>query len=138
MHKPTNFFHAIFFTYCQHKGFLFQVSGSLQIGELVTQFHVNCLEFTCVTESTNQLDGLAADLQSAACEATKKAVDAFQLLMAGGRAYPAKKTSRYIQNPCLHFHDLKHHHKNLNIFRCQNFDVPIKLVLDQNLLQFLF
>lgn len=51
------------------------------------------LEFVCEPEDEHALN---TGVLIAAESATRKAVDAFQILMAKGRSFPAKKISRYM------------------------------------------
>ena len=69
----------------------FEVENFLTVGEVVDKFHIKCIEFTCEKIGKTPLD---MTLEMAAETATKKTVDAFQVLMAGGRAYPDLKTSK--------------------------------------------
>ena len=63
----------------------FEVENYLTVGEVVDKFNIKCIEFTCEKIGKTPLD-VTLD--------TKKTVDAFQVLMAGGRAYPDLKTSK--------------------------------------------
>ena len=55
------------------------------------KFNIKCIEFTCEPIDESPLESAIA---KAAETATKQTVNAFQVLMAGGRAYPDFKTSK--------------------------------------------
>ena len=69
----------------------FEVENYLTLGEIVDKFNIKCIEFTCEPIDESPLESAIA---KAAETATKKTVNAFQVLMAGGRAYPDFKTSK--------------------------------------------
>lgn len=83
-----------------------RIHGSLSVGEVVRNFSLRSFLFICKTTDDPELN----KLQQHAGNATKKAVNAFELLMAGGRSFPDKKRSRYVSNykqstlPCIQFH----------------------------------
>lgn len=82
-----------------------RIHGSLSVGEVVRNFSLRSFLFICKTTDDPELN----KLQQYAANATKKAVNAFELLMAGGRSIPDKKRSRYVSNykqstwPCIQF-----------------------------------
>lgn len=117
--KDSTTFTHVFESYhdCQHKSNKepeFTVSaqgqtsihGSLSVGEVVRNFSLRSFIFTCKATDDSELN----ELQQHAVNATKKAVNAFELLMAGGRSFPDKKRSRYVSKykqstlPCIQFH----------------------------------
>ena len=71
------------------------VDGSVTIRDLNKQFDVKSLKFSCIRNATTK----GGDLLERAQEATRKTIDAFQILMAGGRAFVPKKTSRFVYIP---------------------------------------
>lgn len=77
--------------------FLF-ILGGICVSTLVNQFGIKMIKFTCESQgpTTNSSNTLGV-LQQCVQEADAKAVDAFQILMAGGRTFPTKKTSRYFK-----------------------------------------
>ena len=72
----------------------FKIDAGLYIGDLAGMA-CKSLDFNC-KGSTNDVDILNLVNKSKE-DATTKAIDAFQILMTGGRGYPNPKTSRYIQ-----------------------------------------
>lgn len=70
----------------------FELSQGLTVSDLVN-FGVKCIEFTCNGDDDH--DSLYCKYRKAADEATQKATDAFQVLMAKGKGFPKKKTNRY-------------------------------------------
>lgn len=66
-----------------------RIHGSLSVGEVVRNFSLRSFLFICKTTDDPELN----KLQQHAANATKKAVNAFELLMAGGRSIPDKKRS---------------------------------------------
>lgn len=69
----------------------YEVQGSVSVGDLVG-FQMKYLEFVCEPEDEPAMN---TGVLIAAESATRKAINAFQVLMAKGRSFPAKKTSRY-------------------------------------------
>jgi len=70
---------------------LFEVGPGLCIGDLALSCSVKYIEFECVpVESSKQ----AEDFAERVADTTKKTIDAFQLLMAGGRGFVLKKQAR--------------------------------------------
>ncbi|XP_045213404.1 uncharacterized protein LOC123564125 [Mercenaria mercenaria] len=70
----------------------FEIQGGMSVGTLTERFTIKCLEFTCIPS------GDAEDEKSVAegilKETNRKAVDAFKILMAGGRReFTKRKTS---------------------------------------------
>lgn len=70
----------------------YEVQGTVSVGDLVG-FQMKYLEFVCEPEDEHALN---TGVLIAAESATRKAVDAFQILMAKGHSFPAKKISRYM------------------------------------------
>ncbi|XP_052813253.1 uncharacterized protein LOC128240593 [Mya arenaria] len=70
----------------------FDVEGSMTVGTLVQNFGIKVVEFTCIDLEASVA---STSLETCAKEATEKAVDAFQLLMAGGRRFTSKKESSH-------------------------------------------
>lgn len=77
-----------------------RIHGSLSVGEVVHNFSLRSFLFICKTTDDPELN----KLQQHAANATKKAVNAFELLMAGGRSFPDKKRSRYVSNYKVLYH----------------------------------
>ena len=73
----------------------YEIDGNLTVGEVVSGFGMKHFQFSCEVEESQDTE-LRAALTQAAQTATRKTIDAFQLLMAKGRAYPTPKTTRYI------------------------------------------
>ncbi|KAH3786699.1 uncharacterized protein LOC127840883 isoform X3 [Dreissena polymorpha] len=66
-------------------------SGGMSVGTLSDRFQIKCLEFTCMSRMNADDE---KDVQEVLKETNKKAVDAFKLLMAGGRRlFTKRKTS---------------------------------------------
>ena len=66
-----------------------QIHPSLTLGEVINLFGPRSFTFSCQTVEDE------ADLSKHASIATRRAIDAFQILMAGGgRTLPSKRTSR--------------------------------------------
>lgn len=61
------------------------------VGTLIEQFGIRVIQFSC---EASVAEPSADFLKTCVEEANKKAVDAFQVLMAGGRCFPPKKGSR--------------------------------------------
>lgn len=57
-------------------------------------FNVRQFVFTCEGGPQAEEETLSSRIRSAADKADVQAVNAFQLLMAGGRTFPPKKTRR--------------------------------------------
>ena len=72
----------------------FDIDGRLTVGDVIEKFGMKCIEFCCCKEE-NELNTLTSIVKIAAETATKKTINAFQVLMAGGRIYPTLKRSRY-------------------------------------------
>lgn len=71
----------------------FPASGGMPIGSIADRFGVKCLEFSCTLNSKNDSEKDAA--MKILKETNRKAVNAFQIMMAGGRSlYLKRKTSR--------------------------------------------
>ncbi|XP_033753391.1 uncharacterized protein LOC117336841 isoform X2 [Pecten maximus] len=68
------------------------VLSSLTVGEIVHLFNVRHFVFTCTCELETKAQQLS-EINVHAKVATKKAVNAFELMMAGGRSFPSKKKS---------------------------------------------
>lgn len=79
-------------TSMDNAGTSFEVQPNMIIGDLISTFNMKHLEFKCVT-TTPTLDEMVI---AAGQAATKTAVDAFQLMMAGGRKDVPLKTSRLV------------------------------------------
>ena len=58
---------------------------------MVEYFKIKFIQFECTGDEGSKEDNVREALDRCTREATGKAVDAFQLLMAKGRAYPSKK-----------------------------------------------
>ena len=71
----------------------FSVDPNLCIGDLKQTFDIKVIEFTCKGDPNEKLQ-TEEILRKCGQEATKTAANAFQLLMAGGRAFPQKKGSK--------------------------------------------
>lgn len=69
----------------------FDITPSLTIGEVISAFDIRCFEFKCLPSEHDEIRQMITE---AASTATKSATNAFQILMAGGRGYPTKKTTR--------------------------------------------
>lgn len=67
------------------------IHGALTVGEVVHNFSLRSFTFIC----KEQTDSEVCELRQHAEIATKKAVNAFELLMAGGRSFPDKKQKRF-------------------------------------------
>ncbi|KAH3742044.1 hypothetical protein DPMN_048776 [Dreissena polymorpha] len=70
-----------------------EIDGCIPLFE-VSAFGVKVLKMTCTTLPEGIL---ASSLEKISNEATKKTVDAFQVLMMKGKALPTKKVARYIK-----------------------------------------
>ncbi|XP_052231503.1 uncharacterized protein LOC127844956 [Dreissena polymorpha] len=69
----------------------FEIEGGMSVGTLSDRFQIKCLEFTCMSRMNADDE---KDVQEVLKETNKKAVDAFKLLMAGGRRlFTKRKTS---------------------------------------------
>ena len=75
-----------------HSDEKFEVEQYLTVGEIVEKFNIKCIEFTCVP--INKKSSLESAIADSMETATKRTVNAFQMLMAGGRAYPDFKTNK--------------------------------------------
>ena len=64
------------------------MSPDLTVGDIIS-FNIKYLEFDC------QYDQDREEMKEVVQETTKKAINAFELLMAKGRAYPDEKKNRY-------------------------------------------
>lgn len=64
------------------------------VGDIVGTFAIKRIEYSCSTEE--QTVALGEIINNAAEAATSKTVDAFQVLMAGGRKNVSLKTSRFV------------------------------------------
>lgn len=62
----------------------------MTIGTIVERFDVKCIEFTCLEKIDENPEPL---FMSVLQETNKKTINAFQMLMAGGRGFPEKKAS---------------------------------------------
>ena len=74
----------------------FEVDGTLTVGDLLTvaKSSVNkTLKFTCTQSEKNSVD---IDIGEVCNEATRRAINAFEVLMTKGRDFPDKKTSRFV------------------------------------------
>ena len=71
-----------------------EVTPALSVGEVVTLFNVRQFTFTCESGPPTEVEFLSNCINVASEKADKKAVNAFELMMAGGRTFPPKKTSR--------------------------------------------
>lgn len=67
------------------------ISPTLNVGEVVSLFNVRRFVFTCEGGPQAEDETLSSRIRSAADKADVQAVNAFQLLMAGGRTFPPKK-----------------------------------------------
>lgn len=76
------------------KGTSFDVYPNMLVGDLVGTFAIKRIEYSCSTEE--QTVALGEIINNAAEAATSKTVDAFQVLMAGGRKNVSLKTSRFV------------------------------------------
>jgi len=65
----------------------FQVEGGMTVGDVVN-FGIRYIEMSCIE------DPLGKCLEQSIKAANVEAVNAFQLLMAGGRGYPTPKNER--------------------------------------------
>ncbi|CAC5407820.1 unnamed protein product [Mytilus coruscus] len=74
----------------------FIVDGNLTVGDVVDKFNVKCIEFLSEKEIKNNLVSI---VQTAADNAINTAINVFQVMMAGGRAYPTLKRSSIIMKP---------------------------------------
>jgi hypothetical protein len=63
------------------------ILGALTVGEVVHNFSLRSFTFSCKAQTDSEVN----ELRQHAEIATKKAVNAFELLMAGGRSFPDKK-----------------------------------------------
>ena len=73
------------------KGTSFDVQPNMLVGDLVGTFNIKRLEFSCTKEQQTTLNEIVNNAALA-----NKAIDAFQILMAGGRKKVSLKTSRYV------------------------------------------
>ncbi|XP_052061029.1 uncharacterized protein LOC127701242 [Mytilus californianus] len=79
-------------TSLDQKSELFQVEKNLSVGELTNSFHVKCVHFTCkIKEDFVVKNALVNVIQTCAQDATKTAVNAFEVMMAGGRKCVSRK-----------------------------------------------
>ncbi|CAG2209459.1 unnamed protein product [Mytilus edulis] len=83
-------------TSIDNSGTSFEVQPNMIIGDLISTFNMKHIEFQCV----NTAPGPTLDemIIAAGQAATRTAVDAFQLMMAGGRKDVPLKTSRLVLN----------------------------------------
>lgn len=70
-------------------GITFNIGGTLTLSS-VKEMGINYIVFTC---NGHEVD-VELGLQNVVEKTTRKTVDAFQMLMAGGRAYPEFKRNR--------------------------------------------
>lgn len=68
----------------------FKVDSNFSVSDVVSKFGIEYFQFSCAedTQSSSDIDTF---VKEASEMVTRKAVSAFQILMAGGRAYPEKK-----------------------------------------------
>ena len=72
------------------EGGLFSIDGSLRLSE-IKEMGIKLLQFDCKGE-----DGTTTKVIKLLVEkTTRKTIDAFQILMSGGRAYPSPKKQMY-------------------------------------------
>lgn len=77
--------------------FLF-ILGGICVSTLVKQFGIKMIKFTCESQCpTTYSSNTIGVRQQCVQKADAKTVDAFQILMAGGRTFPTKKNSRYFK-----------------------------------------
>lgn len=75
---------------------IFQVDSNLTLGDCVSAFGIKYIKFLCKESQKEHLADILECINTASAEATTKAVNAFQLLMAGGKVFPQKKQTRYL------------------------------------------
>lgn len=80
------------------------LTGAMQVGTLIEIFGIRVIQFECISEPC-----VENVVQKCVQEAEKKAVNAFQILMAGGRHQPAKKQTTCIT--CFFPNSLLNKHK---------------------------
>ena len=74
----------------------FELQGpALQLGDIIDKFGVKVIEFTCQPIPETECARL---INVAAEEATKTAMNAFEVLMSGRKSFPDKRTARYTCN----------------------------------------
>lgn len=71
-----------------------EIMPSLTVGEVVTLFNLGTFSFTCTCIDGTPHNILCQAVEVSAERATKHAINAFEILMAGGRCGPSKMTSR--------------------------------------------
>ncbi|XP_061162951.1 uncharacterized protein LOC133172143 [Saccostrea echinata] len=71
-------------------GNCFDITPGLTIGEIISAFDIRCFEFKCLPSEHDEIRQMITE---AASTATKSASNAFQILMAGDKGYPNKKTT---------------------------------------------
>ena len=76
----------------------FSVDGNLTIDDVIDKFGVKCVEFECI--KICQHWQMSSKLQQTMTP--KRTIDAFQVMMTGGHAYPKLKHSRYKKNNLYH------------------------------------
>lgn len=72
------------------------ITPALTVGDVVSLFNVRQFIFTCESGPQGEEETLSKVIKSAAEKADKYAVNAFQILMAGGRAFPPKKNHQVV------------------------------------------
>ena len=92
-------FKAVCRTGIDQKAEEFEADKSIPIGDLKQTFNVTCVEFYCKKTDTFAKESELQDIvQKCASQATKTAVNVFQMMMAGGREYVDKKRARWVKN----------------------------------------
>lgn len=86
--SPT--FEAVGYKDIMSVGTTFNIGGSLTLSS-IKDMGINYIVFSCIND--HEVD-VAVGLKSMVEKTTRKTVDAFQMLMAGGRAYPKFKRNR--------------------------------------------
>ncbi|CAC5423130.1 unnamed protein product [Mytilus coruscus] len=80
------------------KGTSFEVQSNQLLGDLLSTFNFKHVEFECHRKTADPFEDVVVQ---AAEKATKQTINAFQLMMAGGRAHVPKKTSSSGAQDCL-------------------------------------
>uniref|UniRef100_A0A8W8JTD6 DUF6589 domain-containing protein n=1 Tax=Magallana gigas TaxID=29159 RepID=A0A8W8JTD6_MAGGI len=104
------------------KGTSFDVYPNMLVGDLVGTFAIKRIEYSCSTEE--QTVALGEIINNAAEAATSKTVDAFQVLMAGGRKNVSLKTSSCGVKDGISRKDEIYNKLVENFFNSRNLDFP--------------
>jgi hypothetical protein len=89
-HGPQSSQEAEFTVHVSEQGQT-DIHGALPVGEIVHNFSLRSFTFSCKAQTDSEVN----KLRQHAGIATKKAVNAFELLMSGGRSFPNKKRNRF-------------------------------------------